>query len=85
MLKARDGDTALVHEHWGSTPLGGAALLASLAALVAGVVVLTSSDVVAGVLAAEARSGTPRSPSPSARGAERTSELPAAAERQAPG
>jgi drug/metabolite transporter (DMT)-like permease len=75
----------LVHEHWGSTPLGGAALLASLAALVAGVVLLTSSDVVAGVLGAEARSGDERRSPSRARGAERAEGLPAAAERQAPG
>lgn len=86
----------LVHEHWGSTPLGGGVLLASLGALVAGVVLLTSSDVVAGVLAAEARSGggsaadegERRSPSRAARGAERAEGvegLPVATERQRPG
>jgi len=64
----------LVHEHWGSTPLGGGVLVASLAALVGGAVLLTSSDIVAGVIGAEARAvedeAERRSPSPLARGAE---------------
>jgi hypothetical protein len=47
----------VVHEGWGSTPLGGAALLLSLAALVGGVVALTSSRAVSGILAAEANAG----------------------------